>query len=120
MSNIGYCKYCGNGRVVELPEGVSQEALDQEASATCNCYRAMEARKKETQREVCIAQLGEMLHEKHPEIEEILVSAIDALQEGKFEKITINTGFNKTIRMRMTKDGIKIEIERKMKEENLA
>ena len=46
MSNIGYCKYCGNGRVVELPEGVSQEALDQEASATCNCYRAMEARKK--------------------------------------------------------------------------
>lgn len=38
---------------------------------------------------------------------------------GKFEKITINTRFNKTIRMRMTKDGIKIEIERKMKEENL-
>lgn len=120
MSNIGYCKYCGNGRVVELPEGVSQGALDQEASATCSCYRAMEARKKETQKEVCIAQLGEMLHEKHPEIEELLVSGIDALQEGKFEKITINTGFSKTIRMRMTKDGIKIEVERKMKEENLA
>lgn len=120
MSNIGYCKYCGNSRIVEMPDGVTQEALDKEATATCNCYRAMEARKKETQREVCIAKLGEMLHEKHTEIEELLVSAIDALQEGKFEKITINTGFSKTIRMRMTKDGIKIEIERKMKEENLA
>ena len=120
MSSVGYCKYCGNGRVVELPEGVSQEALDQEASATCNCYKAEEARKKETQKDVCIAQLGEMLHGKHPEIEDILVCAIEPMQEQKFEKITINTGFNKTIRMRMTKDGIKIEIERKMKEENLA
>lgn len=82
--------------------------------------RSRGSKKKKTQRDVCIAQLGEMLHGKHPEIEELLVSAIDALQERKFEKITINTGFSKTIRMRMTKDGIKIEIERKMKEENLA
>ena len=120
MSNIGYCKYCGNSRIVEMPDGVTQEALDKEATATCNCYGAEEARKKEVQKKACTAQLGEMLHEKHPEIEDLLVCAIDALQDGKFEKITINTRFNKTIRMRMTKDGIKNEIERKMKEENLA
>ncbi len=120
MSSVGYCKYCGSGRMVEMPEGVSQEALDKEASETCDCYGAEEARKKETQKDVCVAQLGEMLHGKHPEIETLLIGAIEPMQERKFAKITINTGFNKTVRMTMTKDGIKIEIERKMKEENLA
>lgn len=46
MSSVGYCKYCGSGRMVEMPEGVSQEALDREASETCDCYGAEEARKK--------------------------------------------------------------------------
>lgn len=120
MSNIGYCRYCSGGRIVEMPEKATRDELNKEATRICDCYAAEDARRKETQRDVCIAQLGEMLREKHPEIETLLVSAIDALQERKFEKITINTGFSKTIRMGMTKDGIKIEIEWKMKEENLA
>ena len=63
-----------------------------------------------------MANLDEMLRQKRPEIAEILESAIDAMQDKKIKKITVNTYGNTTVRMYQNKDGIKIEVERKLKE----
>ena len=61
-----------------------------------------------------------MLGKKYPEIASLLKDSIDAIQESKIKKITVNTHFNQTIRLQKAKDGIKVELERKLKEESLA
>lgn len=81
---------------------------------------AEEAMKREYKKGACLANIDNMLQEKHPEIAEILRGCIDDLQDRKIKKITINTYGSFTARMYSNKDGIKIELERKLKEENLA
>lgn len=120
VTKIGYCRFCRNSRMVEVLEGTDQDLWNAEATEQCNCYKAEEFRKKRTQKEVCIENINAMLSESRPEIADILENCIDALQEKKIKKITINTYGNFTVRMHMNKDGIKIEKEKKMKEENLA
>lgn len=120
VTNVGYCRFCNEGRVIEVPEGTTQDDWNEIATEDCDCYMAQDAKKKRYQKEACLANIQKMLVENRPEIAEIFETCIDALQERKIKKITINTYGNFTVKMHMNKDGIKIEIEKKLKEENLA
>lgn len=120
VTRTGYCRYCNNGRLVEIEEEATQEQRNLQATEECNCYGAEEERKREYQKDACLANIDSMLQKKHPEIAEILRGCIDDLQDRKIKKITINTYGSFTARMYSNKDGIKIELERKLKEENLA
>lgn len=119
-TKIGFCRYCNNQRMVEVPDDATEELINQEATATCDCYRAKAEREKEYQKEACIANIDDMLGKKYPEIASLLKDSIDAIQASKIKKITVNTHFNQTIRLQKAKDGIKVELERKLKEESLA
>lgn len=61
-----------------------------------------------------------MLSQNYPEIAAVFKENIDNIQDNKFKKITINTHSNQTARMSRTKDGIKVELEKKQKNESLA
>lgn len=61
-----------------------------------------------------------MFQETHPEIAKVFKENIDVLQDDRIKKITINTHNNQTARMSKTKDGIKVELEKKQKNESLA
>ena len=119
-TRIGHCKYCHEQKIVEVPEDATQEMANQEATETCDCYGAKETREKEYQKQACIANVYEMLGEKYPEIAELFKGSIDALQTAKIKKITVNTYFNHSARLFKCKDGIKVELEKKQKMENLA
>ena len=117
---VGHCKYCHESRMVEVPENATDEEINEAATLDCDCGGARLARKKEYQKEACIAYIDEMVGKDHPEIGEILKVGIEAIQDMKVSKITVNTYIGQTARLSMGKDGIKVELERKEKEENLA
>lgn len=119
-TKIGFCRYCNEQKIVEVPDNATEEIINQEATRTCDCPGAKEAREREYQKEACIANIDEMLGEKYPEIAGLLKDSIDIIQSAKIKKITVNTHFSQTIRLQKTKDGIKVELERKLKEESLA
>ena len=119
-TKIGFCRFCNNQRMVEVPDDATEELINQEATATCDCYRVKAEREKEHQKEACIANIEEMLGKKYPEIASLLIDSIYAIQASKIKKITENTHLNQTIRRQKAKDGIKVELERKLKEESLA
>lgn len=41
---IGYCKYCGNSRIVQKAEHMTEEEINNQASLECNCEGAREER----------------------------------------------------------------------------
>lgn len=63
-TKIGFCRYCNNQRMVEVPDDATEELINQEATATCDCYRAKAEREKEYQKEACIANIDDMLGKK--------------------------------------------------------
>ena len=40
MKNIGYCKFCGNSRMVMESEGMTEEDLNNQATLECDCEGA--------------------------------------------------------------------------------
>lgn len=116
----GYCVFCGEARMVEVPEEASQELVDQAATSECMCSRAVMIRERTKQKEACICNIEALLEPKHKEIAEMFKEAIDTIQDAKIKKITVNTYGNKTARISKTKDGIKVELEQKSKAETLA
>lgn len=120
VTRHGYCRFCNNPRMVEVDEDADQDERNQVASEECDCTEAEAFRKKVYQKRACLANIDEMISKKYPAIAEILKGCIDDLQDFKFKKITINGYDNITVKIHQNKDGIKIELERKLKEENLA
>lgn len=116
----GYCLFCGEAKMVDVPAEASQELIDQEVTNECTCLRAVMVRERLHQKETCICNIEALLEPKHKEIAEIFKEAIDVIQDSKVKRITVNTYGNQTARISKTKDGIKVELEQKQKAETLA
>ena len=116
----GFCNYCAQPKMVEVPEGMEQDKINEEATKICTCLAATSFREKKQQKEACISNIEALLEPKNEEAARILKDSIDAIQDSKIKKITINTYGNYTARMSKTKDGIKVELEKKQKAETLA
>lgn len=121
---VGYCRCCGNPRNVEVTGGENQKDNQEEfnilATENCDCYAATKLRKERTQREECEKNIDRILGEKYPEIADVFRNNIVLIQGNVIKKITINTHNNQTARMSSTKDGIKVELEKKQKTDALA
>lgn len=100
--------------------GETQEELNALAEESCDCYAATRLRKERIQREECEKNIDRILRERYPEIADVFRDNIVLVQGNVIKKITINTHNNQTARMSLTKDGIKVELERKQKTDALA
>lgn len=50
---LGYCKYCHDRRMVDVPDDATDDEINKAATLDCDCPGAKLARKKEYQREAC-------------------------------------------------------------------
>ena len=117
---VGVCEYCGEARNVEAEEYDTERRVDQLATEQCGCAGATAERKKREQRENCRKNIEEMIAGEHPEIAEIFEKCIEPLQEKVFTSMTVDTGDGKKAKIKVTRDGLKIELEEKKKDEALA
>lgn len=114
------CKFCGQHKMVEVPDFFTQEEIVNEASKECYCKDG-KAYKEKLEREEIIKQAKtsakgttfQLFHDEFPEIEELLNSAIDPLVEKKFKKFVITTGGKTKASISFAKDNIKVEREDK-------
>lgn len=116
----GICKYCGDTIMVEAASGTEEEILNELASERCNCIDAEVAKKRKEQRLECEKNLQELIAPEYPRIANILIDGIELIQDGVLDKITIKVNANQKVIMSHHKDGIKVELEKKQKQESLA
>ena len=116
----GVCKFCGQSRIVEVPDSMTNEEVDEEATIGCRCRESKEYKKKLEKREqVEMAKTSakgttfELFHDEFPEIEELLNMAIDPLVEKTIKKMTITTLGKTKASISFSKETIKVEREDK-------
>lgn len=116
----GFCMYCNEGRLVDIPDDAGQEAADQEATAQCSCEMAEEARRKKCFRDRCQEKIHRMFNKDYPDIEDLFYLFLDGIENGKIQKVTVVTCNGRTAKMVLTASGqIRIGIEEKHKKETL-
>lgn len=47
----GFCKYCGQSKIIEADEDMSQEIVDEMVTEDCNCDEAAKARSRKNRLE---------------------------------------------------------------------
>ena len=117
---VGICEYCGEPRNVEAEEYDTDRRADQLATEQCTCEGAMLAREKREQAENCRKNIEEMIAGKHPEVAEIFERCTEPMQQKIFASAKIDIGDGRKATIKSTKDGLKIELEEKKKDEALA
>ena len=79
----GACRFCGQNKMIEVPNGYTQEEIDEEVTCECKCDEAKAYQEKKEREERLEAQklsakgtTFELFHNDFPEVEEILNNAI--------------------------------------------
>lgn len=113
----GYCKYCGNPTNVEAPEEAEQAIVDRLATEACGCPMAETVRKRKKQAERAQKIIFSICDDAFPDAVKPLTDAVQGIQTGKIEDISIAMAEGVRIRMKRTKTGMAVTVEHKQKEE---
>lgn len=112
----GACRFCGQNKMIEVPNGYTQEEIDEEVTCECKCDEAKAYQEKKEREERLEAQklsaqgtTFELFHNDFPEVEQILNKTIPLLVTKKVKKLTVNTGTKVTDTIGISKGTIKVE-----------
>ena len=115
------CAYCGQVRVVQIPEGMEpdddERAAIIEATKMCNCMRGKEAREKSEVLETAADHIEQILRADHPAIADTFRRMAEVVYDGKVRKITIREDSGGKAEMKRTKGGISVSYEKTQKTE---
>ena len=105
ISMTGICNFCGQTRMVELPDSTSEAFLTEEAcsqaSMECNCKEGSGWRAEMLVIEKCSENIEMMFRDSYPEIADIFQEAKMLIYNGTFKKITCSTATSGTALMFM-------------------
>ena len=98
IERVGYCIYCGQSRMVNAFEGDIVKASSEEeyvnllATEKCQCQEARTQRYIKQQTLKAKSFVNNYFGKDFPEVAEIRSFAVEKVIDGKFSKITIDTG----------------------------
>lgn len=101
---IGFCKYCGQSRIIEAPEGFSAADLNEQASDECDCDEARRQRERRAKMEAAGMWAQNMFSRENGQLQTVLC-AIRSTFEGSIDYVTIKIG-KKTHKIDTDSDGM--------------
>lgn len=88
---IGFCKYCNQGRTIEAPEGSSAADLNELATEECECGEARRQRERRARMEAAGAWAQNVFSNQDGQLQTVLC-AIHSTFEGAIDSVTIKIG----------------------------
>lgn len=89
MEKQGFCKYCGQAKIIDCDEHTLQEVVDEMVTDDCNCDRAA----KERSRKARAAKIDDFVCQHFADdTQEFVKEAIVLVEQAVWEKISFNYG----------------------------
>lgn len=108
---IGYCKFCGNSRMVMANDKMTEEDLNNQASLECDCEGARAERDIQHLISTGEKSLDLIIAKKSKKTAEALLPFVEFIARGKIKKISINFDGITTASMYTASSGKKIAVE---------
>lgn len=111
MKYIGYCKFCGNSRMIMKSDKMSEAQLNEQASLECDCEGARAERNI-----LELIQSGEhslklIIGKKSEKTAKALIPFVEMIARGKIKKVSINFDGITTASLYTSSSGKKITAE---------
>lgn len=104
IKQTGFCKYCGQLRFIEAPEGFSAADRNEQASDECDCNEARHQRERRAKMEAAGMWAQNMFSKENGQLQTVLC-AIRSTFEGSIDYVTIKIG-KKTHKIDTDSDGM--------------
>lgn len=101
---IGFCKYCGQSRIIEAPEEFSAADLNEQASDECDCDEARRQRRRREKMEAAGMWAQNMFSRENGQLQTVLC-AIRSTFEKSIDCVTVKIG-KKTHKIDRDSDGM--------------
>lgn len=103
----GTCKYCGQVRIVKVPEkeDLPEDVLDQIATDECDCERAKHYRERAEKIERAELIIENLPPENEKQIVSTLKTALPEIVDQKLRKVSISVDAGISYAMSRGKDG---------------
>lgn len=89
MEKQGFCKYCGQAKIIDVDEHTPQEVVDEMVTDDCNCNEAAKARSKKER----INKIDEFISDHFKdETQDFVRDAVSLIENCIWEKISFNYG----------------------------
>lgn len=115
VEKTGVCRFCGQNKIVEVPDNFTDEEINEEASKECYCIDAKHYKESlelkamvEQQKISAQGEIFKHFNNDYPLIEKIFNDAIDPIVNNEFIKMTIVTDDGVTAYIKKKKGGIKV------------
>lgn len=109
---FGECRYCGQSKLLRTAAPWSEEDCNEAATEMCSCASAREYARKKKRKENVIQAIKENFGEKAalqlPEVEEIMMAAVESITEDKIDSVTVKTGNAKCCLSSTAKGTVKV------------
>lgn len=114
-TQTGHCRFCGQSRMIEHEDTLTEPQLEETATLQCECEQAMAYKEQANRRSTAKQRVNELFGDgagdlKQPEaVLTIILKTVDAICDKKMKAatITIRSGLRCRI-MQMAKDKIKV------------
>jgi hypothetical protein len=112
---MGYCRYCGQGKLVRTMKGWGEEQLNECATMSCTCeaaqtYQKAAERKKKAKDRVNGLFGAEAEKPLHDAVVNMLLVAVDEIEAKHIKAITIDIGHGTRAAIKKTaKENIRVE-----------
>ena len=116
---IGYCRFCGQSRMVDSDPGMTEEELNKLATSECTCPGATREAWKNSVLEVYDQNL-EVLFGKKPELKKLMREAGKLIMSDGIKKINITEVQGKNIAVNLKDNGLCVTITNRTKEETMS
>lgn len=117
---IGFCRFCGNSRMVQVdgdPDDYTQDELNHLAALQCNCPKSIEWKDQTGRKEEMIRSINATMREQWPNVAELLIEAIDLIQMNFIKRITVQIDTIYTVKLMRQGEGLKLQIQDKRQTE---
>lgn len=117
---IGFCRFCGNSRMVQVdgdPDEYTPEELNHLAALQCTCAGSIDWKEQTGRKEEMIRNINSTMGEQWPQVAQLLIEAIDLIQQNFLKRITVQIDTIYTVKLQRQGEGLKLEIQDKRKTE---
>lgn len=106
---IGYCKYCGQSKMIEVPDSYEQDYIDADVTDKCTCPEATAESKVQQMITHTEFQLKEMLKENSEDILARALYMVEPIARNRINKLSIGFGAY-TLSMKAKPDKISLSL----------
>lgn len=115
VDKTGSCAFCGQNKIITVPEEWEQGAINEAVTCECECEQAQAYAKAKERKDKAKKRINELFGSSSEkpiadDVVNLLVATVDAIEDKHMKDITVDIGHGVKAKVsKMAKESIKVE-----------